>query len=561
MLVTANTTTVDTESAKNTPQSATTATIHAWMLCWCSIALTVAIRLPTVLSAGFPLGDGGLFYSMMQAIQRAHYALPASSGYNMIPFEYPPLALYVATFLGSFTNIGLLSALRFLPLAASAAAIVPFAWLASRILRSQVSIAVAIFAYPLLPRSFSTLITGGGLTRSFGLIFSLSALVCAYEMYTNPRWVFTCLAALFSGLTVLSHLEMTWFLAISLVLLYGFYSRSARGAVSTVFTGIGAAAISAPWWLFILRRVGLTAFIAAAHTGGAMTGSFFSVVVRFNITNEPFFPILAGIAMAGLAVCLWRRQWFLPTWFLAVMVLDTRSFETDAAVPLALAIGIAINEIVLHDASRSPSGENRTNNRPLIQVRSLLCRCLRPLPVALTIVALYSVFGSLVMLSGFDAPIPPEQRAAMAWIAANTQPDSSVLIITGHTPWGSDNTSEWFPALTKRQSIATVQGSEWLPNGAFAHQISAYTAIQACAQSDVTCLRHWEVTFKDPFSYIFMTRPSLPTTGSQSDSADGRWALELALRADPHYAIVYDRSSVVIFVVRDESLVTVGPAT
>ena len=56
------------------------------------------VRAIPVLTADFPLNDGGLFYAMTRDLQHANFLLPATTSYNGlgIPFAYPPLGFYVA---------------------------------------------------------------------------------------------------------------------------------------------------------------------------------------------------------------------------------------------------------------------------------------------------------------------------------------------------------------------------------------------------------------------------------------------------------------------------------
>ena len=49
----------------------------------------------------------------------------------------------------------------------------------------------------------------------------------------------------------------------------------------------------------------------------------------------------------------------------------------------------------------------------------------------------------------------------MRWVAENTEPGTAFVVPTEDV-WGDDEQSEWFPALAGRQSVGTVQGSEWL---------------------------------------------------------------------------------------------------
>ena len=67
----------------------------------------------------------------------------------------------------------------------------------------------------------------------------------------------------------------------------------------------------------------------------------------------------------------------------------------------------------------------------------------------------------------------------MQWIATHTAVDSSFLVVTKYGFW-EDRTSEWFPVLAHRLSLATVQGYEWIPN-AFFQRWNRFDALQECA--------------------------------------------------------------------------------
>ena len=47
--------------------------------------------------AGFPVNDGGMFYTMILDLQANHYAAPLFTTYNhvSIPYAYPPLGIYI----------------------------------------------------------------------------------------------------------------------------------------------------------------------------------------------------------------------------------------------------------------------------------------------------------------------------------------------------------------------------------------------------------------------------------------------------------------------------------
>jgi hypothetical protein len=101
-----------------------------------AVALGVLVRVLPVAGAAAAVGDGGLFYAMVGDIRAAGLVLPDSSSYNGldIPFVYPPLALWVAAFVGQVTGAGTSDIVAWMPVAVSIATVMAFAWVARRAL-------------------------------------------------------------------------------------------------------------------------------------------------------------------------------------------------------------------------------------------------------------------------------------------------------------------------------------------------------------------------------------------------------------------------------------------
>ncbi|MGK2965671.1 MAG: hypothetical protein ACSLFM_08680 [Tepidiformaceae bacterium] len=75
-------------------------------------------------------------------------------------------------------------------------------------------------------------------------------------------------------------------------------------------------------------------------------------------------------------------------------------------------------------------------------------------------------------------PLPSEERDAMAWVAAETPEGARFAVITDATRWSSDRSAEWFPYLTGRVSVSTVQGLEWVRGDAFEDARDAFEELQ-----------------------------------------------------------------------------------
>ena len=92
-----------------------------------------------------------------------------------------------------------------------------------------------------------------------------------------------------------------------------------------------------------------------------------------------------------------------------------------------------------------------------------------------------SYFGTQIA----GTALSPPTRQVFEWVKSNTPADSRFLVLTGNTENTSfcNGTQEWFPALTGRISLTTVQGTEWLEGPAFDETASDARAAENCVSS------------------------------------------------------------------------------
>lgn len=318
-----------------------------------AIGLGVLVRAVHVLSADFPLNDGGMFYTMVRDLQSAHYRLPAFTAYNSadIPFAYPPLAFYIAGVLDAVTPLHLLDIFRFLPLTIASLTVLAFFLLARSLLVSKQVVVAAVLAFAVLPSSFLWLIMGGGLTRSFGFLFAILTLHQVHRFYTGHEWRYVASATLLSGLTLLSHLGTAPFVAFSIVVFFLAFGRHQRGVIGSVMIALGTLAIAAPWWVTVAAQHGFHPFLAAKESSGSVLDifkeygtirSFVIMLLRLTLgyTGEPFFPILLGLALMGALASLTRGWYLLPAWWAVLVVTEQRSAPLFVSVPMAMLVGL-----------------------------------------------------------------------------------------------------------------------------------------------------------------------------------------------------------------------------
>lgn len=517
-----------------------------------AIVLGVLVRLFHVLHGNFPLNDGGLFYAMIRDLQHSSYRLPVYTSYNSahIPFAYPPSALYFTGLTNAITGIGLLDLLHFLPFVISCLTIPAFYLLARKLVGDTLEASIGVMAFALIPRSFIWLLMGGGITRSFGLLFAMLALSAFLSLFERPTLLRILVAALFASLTVLSHLETGWFLAFTVVLLWFFRGRSAQSAMTSVVVAAVVMVATLPWWATVLSHNGITAFRAAQEAGGSMWSDPHTRVATLRAlmslvaTSEPFFPLLGMLAILGAIVSACRGRWLLIAWALAIAVLDLRAYPTFVSIPIAMLVGIGVVQVLLPAInqarlnSTAPQGAPARNRYAATSVAGSL---------VLLAVLLYAGYGSMARSSdlGGEAQtltaLTPAEREAMAWAGKHTSAQSRYVVVPD-TTWETASAAEWFPVLSGRVSVTTVQGREWLPGRAFAKSVDAFYEAYLCGYRTVACLDGWQEDFSLPFTHVYVPRAH----GNQCCST-----LVSSLMADSRYDLIYDTDGGTIFALRD----------
>lgn len=489
-----------------------------------AIALGVGIRAAHIFSTRFPLNDGGLFYAMARDLQSNTFRLPEATSYNVasLPFTYPPLGLYIAALLDKVTPFGLMDLFRLLPLLYTSLSIVAFYFLARRILPSRVAVVAATFAFALVPRSFVWLLMGGGVTRGLGLLFAIVALHEVHRTFTTFKMRYAFSAALFCGLTILSHLETGWFLAFSIAIFFLWFGKERHSVTSSVVVAGSTVLVIAPWMLAVLGAHGSEPFLAAnssggsVFSGGSITEYALTSLVRLISTSEPYFPVIGMLGVVGLLSAIKHRLTVLAVWWAATILLDVRAFPTFTTIPIAMLAGMAVSDVVIPMIDRGRQGWDQTAT-----VRGANGSSGVPSPEYIAIpgwqtlavlgaLVLYALVGSMLRKPGLGGEgeyltsLSVGQRTAMHWIDQKTPPASEFLVVP-RTPWQVDKESEWFPVLADRVSVATVQGTEWLPDNGFDLAVAAYDSAWDCGYHSSRCLGLWAESSGKTFDYVYLT--------------------------------------------------------
>jgi hypothetical protein len=512
-----------------------------------AVALGIAIRAYHVLTQDFPLNDGGLFFAMVRDLQAAHFHLPAFTSYNGagIPYAYSPLGFYLAGLLDAWTPLTLLDVFRWLPLVTSALIVVTFAWLAHGLLASRWSAVAATVAFGLLPRSFIWMLMGGGLTRSLGFLFGLVTLRLLYALYTERHWWYVPLVSLTAALTVLSHLGTAPFVAFSGLLFLLAYGRNRQALLASAAAAAGAALLSAPWWLSVIHMHGIGPFVAASATGGSIFRSLsladtISTLAQLGLgTAESVLALIGMLGALGFFFALSMGDWLLPAWWIAIVTLDARQGSTFSTVPIALLAGVAVVQLLLPAMRRLSVATLGRNPRRARWSPEMVLGLFLVFATASAFLRNTPIMGGM----GDMGSLSHQELSAMGWVTRETPANAKFLIVAG-TPWEIDRNSEWFPVLTNRKSVATVQGYEYRPLGEFAHKKREYIDLQSCAAWVSQCLQDWSRTTGQPYTHVYIPK---------SAERDCCRLLRYSLQRDPAYRMIYDGPGAVLFVRRPQS--------
>jgi len=515
-----------------------------------AISLGIFVRAFHVLSSDFPLNDGGMFYAMARDLQHNGYQLPDFTTYNNanIPYTYPPLGFYVSALIDDLTPLSLLQAFRWLPLVATCLTLPAFYLLAKSMLSSRVAVVASVLAFALVPRSFMWLLMGGGVTRSLGLLFAILALYFVHHLYAKQDRTALPWATGLSALTVLSHLETGWFLAFSIGIFFLAFGRNRRGVKDSLVVALGTLALTSVWWVQVLGVHGVEPIATVSGTGGSVfsggdaTREAYLGLLRVVSTSEPLFPLIGVLAAFGALACLGNRRYLLPAWWASIVLLDVRAFPTFTCIPVALMAGICVSEVLLPllktDTTREDDGHERVL-RPRLQESAVLA--------GLVVFALASALlrsGGLGGEASHLRGLSDEELAALAWVKEETPTGGTFLIVPDST-WETAKTSEWFPVLANRTSIATVQGTEWLSHGGFERARNIFNAAYECGFQTSACLDALANDNKIAFDYVYIRK---------GDVGQCCATLVESLRQDvAQYQRVYDDAGATIFVRRADT--------
>lgn len=476
-----------------------------------AVVLGSIIRLGYILKSDFPLVDGGLFYKMTLELVQNRFALPFATTYNHlnIPYAYPPLPFYLAGFLNAAFKIDLLTIFRFFPFLLNIASIPVVYFIAKRILQNNSQANLAVITYALIRPGYDSFIYGGGLNRSMAWLFATIAILQLLTYFSTKKIRDAIWLPVFFSLVVFCHLEIAWLLAFSFVLLFIFYQRTRTGFLTLFLVGVAVIVLTSVYWFRIVHLYGFQTFINAFQTSHFSISDALVKFLRFGFSEEIVFPLLGAFAFIGFFAAIASKKYLLPAWLIAILLLDFRSVDRSAVLVISLLSALALDTVILKGIrSLIPPPDISQPDKK----KSWLSR-IHIETILVEVIFMITFLGAALEITNtsnvFVRSISSEDLYAMNWVREYTPRDSRFLIVDSAIAWHIDPQAEWFPALADRQSIFTPQGSEWLPDHAYAQKLLDDGLFRLNLSNRSNFLPDWLIAHQTEYQYVYLEKEML----------------------------------------------------
>jgi hypothetical protein len=488
----------------------------------CITLLGVFLRLQYLQKTDFAINDGGMFFTMIQDLQNNNYILPHFTSYNLshIPYAYPPLSFYEGAILNQILHIDLITILRFYPIFFNILSIPAFYFLAREITHIDRQALIATAFYVILLPSFEWLISGGGLTRSPAHSLFIAALYLFLVFLRTRKTRILIFSIITAACMTLHHIEYCWVLAFSIVVFSVFQLKFKEFIQYGLIYGFGIALLTSPYWITVISYHGLAPFISAFSTGDFDIATSFWRLILLILTRESLVTYINVLAILGIWFSLFSRKYRVIIWFLLITFFDPRSAERLLIFPVTILASYTIEHILslMTAPSTSVVGPAIESTKNTSLRHSFIGKNFTVFFVGFSILYPF-LLGFLHTFEGDPSltGLPVSQREAMNWIKNNTPEDSNFVVLNTNKTWSTDSTSEWFPAISERRNIITVQGTEWLPASTYLDIKRWSSEVKDCFSIGESCLSTWGTTNRIGFDYLFISKLDTSKTCEKCD--------------------------------------------
>jgi len=264
------------------------------------------------------------------------------------------------------------------------------------------------------------------------------------------------LTGVFTALGALCHPQIAWDIASTLILFFLLCGPNRRNLFQLVAVACLALLFTSPWWLTIILYHGFLPILSVFRTGTFQDNlyGFLFFLLGVGFFEQVFWSFLG---MLGVARAIVAHQYLLPAWLILAFVIGPRFFTAFIAIPLTILSAITIVDVFLPALRIGLNQISQAQNPPQDNENSAFNtntrrdRLVQTVALVLFFVMIFGEGISDALNISYVVPVYTDQRQAMAWVAAHTDPNSNFVILTGRTSWALNNFAEWFPAIAQRQ--------------------------------------------------------------------------------------------------------------
>lgn len=468
-----------------------------WTILGMALLLGIFVRLLPALLARFPINDGGMFAVMIRDLRANQLSLPIFTTYNdlHIPFAYPPLGFYLGA-LFELLGMSELQVMLWLPAFLTVATLPLFYLLAFELLDNRPRAAAATIFFALAPGNYVWYVMGGGLTRALGAAFFILALYFVHRSFKEAGWRSAIFATLFCALTVLSHPQYALLTAMGSAVFWLFSGRARITTLRAFVVASGTLALTSPWWAIVIWRHGVDVFLYLGQSGDLKTA--LSMLLGGLILRQTIIPIATIFWLLGLGWAVYKRRVDLLLWGFLPYFIDQRSapIATAFLYPMLAAYGAMDVLPALIDWLRSRKWIFASDDTLFNQ---------RAFSTGLLAVIFYLFIECFFYVDVIrSVTLPDSARSMMTWAKEKTSARDNFLILTGNTDVMTDAVQEWFPALSGRHSVTTLQGLEWTLRKDFVIHWRQLAALQNC--HNMSCIDFWTQKMELKYTYIIVDK-------------------------------------------------------
>lgn len=444
-----------------------------------------------------PVGYAGMFASFGEQLSAENFSLP-EYGLGGVPYVYPPLGFYLQAI---FLKLGISTwfYLRWLVPCFSLAALVVFSVIYDRLFHSKMWAGLAALLIASSPYLVESHAWAAGMVRGLAFLNFMLAFGIFLHLKPDSNWKLPTLAGIFSGLTILSHLGYTFFLALWMGIWFLFNLKNWR---QVLIMGAAAIITIAPWLIAVLARHPADVFFNALQAHGTLSIvsalqdlSQLRILLWVGMSKMLEIPLLAWAALAGAVYHIYQRRYQLPIMLAATLLfsLESRRFVIVLGVLLTVSSLQSITALF----------ENKKN---LQRFTTLMA--------AFIILALYS--SGMQLVAAMKPSLTQALIDAGKFLNTKSSPEDGYLLIGGY------GETEWFPFLSQRVPIFAHWAREW--QGDLGEQGGLSADLFSCAQQgDLDCVSQViQRSQKDPQYLVVMKRKFYSLSDALSASYEWR---------------------------------------